>query len=90
MPRDAAPTLALRLTALTLLLRPMGPWDVRPSILMVAAAALLFPRVLASQATWYVLAALVAVRYVTTWFLVLVYSEVPWAGAALDLIGNAT
>jgi len=59
--------IVLRLTALVLLLRPMGPWGVRPVILGAAALAIMVPRVLKTPATWYVISALVAVRIVTDW-----------------------
>lgn len=59
--------LALRLTALVLLLRPMGPWAVRPLILVLAGVALLSPRALERSVTWYAMAALVAVRIVADW-----------------------
>ena len=36
----------LRLTAIALLLRPMGPWFVRPVILAAAAIVLISPRAL--------------------------------------------
>ena len=60
-------SVALRLTAIELLLRPLGPWAARPLALGLAALALLFPRVLRSQATWLALAALVAVSIVVEW-----------------------
>ena len=47
--RSAAPTpldTALRLTAIALLLRPMGQWFVRPAILGAAALLLISPRAL--------------------------------------------
>ena len=59
--------LALRLTAIDLLLRPMGPWGVRPLILAIAGLALLLPRVLRAPATWYALAGLVTARVVADW-----------------------
>lgn len=59
--------LALRLTALTLLLRPMGPWTVRPLILLCAGVALLSPRALLRPLTWYTLAALIALRIAADW-----------------------
>ncbi|HEY1304040.1 MAG TPA: hypothetical protein VGF24_10855 [Vicinamibacterales bacterium] len=59
--------LALRLTALTLLLRPMGPWTVRPLILLCAGVALLSPRALLRPLTWYALAALIALRIAADW-----------------------
>lgn len=67
MARNEPALLALRLTALTLLLRSMGPWGVRPLILAVAGAALLFPRALESRATWFGLAALVTLRIAADW-----------------------
>lgn len=59
--------LALRLTALTLLLRPMGPWTVRPLILLCAGVALLSPRALLRPLTWYALAAFIALRIAADW-----------------------
>jgi hypothetical protein len=59
--------LALRLTALVLLLRPMGPWTLRPLILAVAGLAILSPRVLASSWTWFALTTLLAARIVADW-----------------------
>jgi hypothetical protein len=59
--------IVLRLTAIILLMRPMGPWGVRPLILGLAGLALAMPRVLRAPATWYVLAALVAVRIIVDW-----------------------
>jgi hypothetical protein len=59
--------LALRLTAIELLLRPMGPWGVRPLILVTAGFVLLFPRALGSALSWYALAGLVAARVIADW-----------------------
>jgi hypothetical protein len=59
--------LSLRLTALTLLLRPMGPWAIRAAILSVAVLALLTPRVLLASSTWMVLSLLIAVRIGWDW-----------------------
>ena len=59
--------LALRLTAVELLLRPLAPWATKPLALGLAALALLFPRVLRSQAAWLALAALVAVSIAIDW-----------------------
>jgi hypothetical protein len=59
--------LALRLTALVLLLRPMGPWALRPLILAVAGLAILSPRALMSSWTWGALTALLAARIVADW-----------------------
>jgi hypothetical protein len=59
--------LVLRLTAVELLLRPLGPWATKPVTLGLAALALLFPRVLRAPATWLALAALVAVSIAADW-----------------------
>ena len=59
--------LILRLTAVELLLRPMGPWGVRPLILAAAGLALLIPRTLSSSFTWYVLTALLTARIIADW-----------------------
>src|SRR5262245_33531587 len=66
-PSEWCVPLALRLTALTLLLRPMGPWTVRPLILLCAGVALLSPRALLRPLTWYALAALIALRIAADW-----------------------
>ena len=47
---------ALRLTAIALLLRPMGPWFVRPAILAAAVLVLIFPRALRQWQVWGALA----------------------------------
>ena len=57
----------LRLTAIALLLRPMGPWFVRPAILAAAAVVLIAPRALRTPAVWATLFALVAVRIADDW-----------------------
>src|SRR5262245_30749352 len=57
----------LPLTAVILLLRPMGPWGVRPLILGLAGLAIALPRVLRAPATWYTLAILVMVRIFADW-----------------------
>jgi hypothetical protein len=59
--------LPLRLTAIALLLRPMGPWYVRPLVLALAAAVLISPRVLKTPATWAALSALTALRILEDW-----------------------
>jgi hypothetical protein len=59
--------LILRLTAVELLLRPMGPWGVRPLILAAAGWALLSPRALTSAVTWYVLTTLLTARIIADW-----------------------
>lgn len=58
---------ALRLTAIALLLRPMGPWFVRPAILGLAALVLVSPRVLRTPGVWAAAAALVALRIADDW-----------------------
>jgi hypothetical protein len=58
---------ALRLTAIALLLRPMGPWFVKPAILGLAALVLVSPRVLRTPGVWAGAAALVAVRIADDW-----------------------
>jgi hypothetical protein len=57
----------LRLTAIALLLRPMGPWFVRPAILAAAALVLISPRALRTPAVWAGVAILVAVRIADDW-----------------------
>ena len=57
----------LRLTAIALLLRPMGPWFVRPAVLAAAALVLIAPRVLRTPAVWAIVAVLVAVRIADDW-----------------------
>jgi len=58
---------ALRLTAIALLLRPMGPWFVRPGILGLAAVVLISPRLLRTPGVWAALAALVTLRIADDW-----------------------
>ncbi len=60
-------SIVLRLTAIILLLRPMGPWWVAPFILSLAGLALILPRILHAPATWYALALLVAARIAEDW-----------------------
>jgi hypothetical protein len=60
-------SLALRLMAVELLLRPLGHWAPRPVALGLAALALLFPKVLRAPATWLALSALVAVSIALEW-----------------------
>jgi hypothetical protein len=59
--------LSLRLTALTLLLRPMGPIGVRATILGLAVLALVVPRVLVSPFTWGALTLLIVWRIAWDW-----------------------
>jgi hypothetical protein len=62
-PRD----IALCLTAIALLLRPMGPWFVRPAILAVAVLMILSPALLRSALAWSAIAAMIAVRIADDW-----------------------
>ena len=57
----------LRLTAVALLLRPMGPWFVRPVVLAAAALVLVSPRALRTPAVWAALSVLVALRIADDW-----------------------
>ena len=57
----------MRLTAIALLLRPMGPWFVRPAVLAAAALVLISPRVLRTPAVWAAVAALIALRIADDW-----------------------
>jgi len=58
---------ALRLTAIALLLRPMGGWFVRPAILAAAVLMLVFPRVLRQPIVWGGVAVLTAIRISGDW-----------------------
>jgi hypothetical protein len=58
---------ALRLTAVVVLLRPMGAWYVRPAILGLAALALVSAGALRLSVVWLSLAGLIAVRIVADW-----------------------
>ena len=58
---------ALRLTAIALLLRPMGPWFVSPVILSAGVLVLIFPRALRSRAVWSTLALFIAIRIAADW-----------------------
>jgi hypothetical protein len=57
----------LRLTAITLLLRPMGPWFVLPVDLAAAALVLISPRVLSMPAVWLGIAVAIAIRIADDW-----------------------
>ncbi|HEX2453607.1 MAG TPA: hypothetical protein VHI99_07885 [Vicinamibacterales bacterium] len=57
----------LRLTAIALLLRPAGPWFVRPGVLAIAVLVLLSGRVLRAPLTWGILAILIATRIADDW-----------------------
>jgi hypothetical protein len=64
----AEPTaLALRLTAVEILLRPMGPGWILAPLVLVATLALLATPVLFSAWTWYAASALVAARILVDW-----------------------
>jgi hypothetical protein len=62
-PRD----IALCLTAVALLLRPMGPWFVRPVLLALPVLMILSPALLRSALTWGAIAILIAVRIADDW-----------------------
>jgi hypothetical protein len=66
-PALAPQALPLRLTAIAILLLPMGPWYVRPAILALAGAALLSSRVLFSTSVWIAATLLVGIRIVSDW-----------------------
>jgi hypothetical protein len=59
--------LALRLTLLDLLLRPIGDWCIRPAILAFAGAGLLIPGWLRRPLLWFALAGLTALRFWVDW-----------------------
>ncbi len=59
--------LALRLTLLELLLRPIGNWTIRPFILSLAIIGLLFPRHIRRPVLWLALAGLTGLRVVLDW-----------------------
>jgi len=58
---------ALRLTAIALLLRPMGPWFVRPAILAAAVVVLIVPRALRHPLVWGGVSLLIAIRIADDW-----------------------
>ena len=58
---------ALRLSAISLLLRPMGPWFVLPLVLAGAALVLISPRVLYTPAIWLGVAAAIGLRIADDW-----------------------
>ncbi len=58
---------ALRLTLLDFLLRPVGNWAIRPAVLALAAAGLLFPQCLRRPLLWASLAALTGLRVLYDW-----------------------
>ncbi|HZM93506.1 MAG TPA: hypothetical protein VFB92_08800 [Vicinamibacterales bacterium] len=64
---DAYVDVALRLTAIALLLRPMGPWFVRPMILALAVVVLIVPRALRHPLVWAGVGLLIALRIASDW-----------------------
>jgi hypothetical protein len=64
---DGPIAMPLRLTAIALLLRPMGPWYVRPAILALATIVLVSSRALRWAPLWGVLTLLVAARIASDW-----------------------
>ena len=65
-PTDAI-DIALRLTLIVLLLRPMGPWYVAAFVLLLAVVGLISVPAQRAPATWLVLAALIATHLVVDW-----------------------
>ena len=59
--------LALRLTLLALLLRPVGSGALRPALLLLAGTGLVFPAVLRKPGLWLALAALTGWRVIADW-----------------------
>lgn len=59
--------LPLRLTLLVLVLRPPGEGSLRAATWLVAGAALVFPSLILSARTWFVLAVLVGARIAVDW-----------------------
>jgi hypothetical protein len=59
--------LPLRLTAIALLLRPMGPWYVRPALLALACSVLVSHRAMQSRVVWSTATALVGIRIASDW-----------------------
>jgi hypothetical protein len=88
---DPALQLALRLTAIELLLRPTGPWTVKPLILIASGAALLWPRALNAAVVWYAIAALTAARIASDWPLAdnHIYLLAYWALAVALALGTS-
>jgi hypothetical protein len=59
--------LVLRLTLLEVLMRPLGFWAIRASLLLVALLGLLIPKVLRAPLTWLLLSALIAWELIDAW-----------------------
>jgi hypothetical protein len=64
---DQGPDLAPRLTLLLLLLVPLGGWQVRPVVLLLAGAGLLGATLLRAPALWLLLALLTGWRAISDW-----------------------
>ena len=62
-----AVNLALRLTLLDLLLRPVGNWAIRPVVLGLGVAGLLFPRLMRQPLLWAAIAGLAGLRVLLDW-----------------------
>jgi len=62
LPSSSAVDLALRLTLLALLLRPVGDWTLRPFVLLLACAGLLLPGALRKPALWWFLTLFTGLR----------------------------
>jgi hypothetical protein len=60
-------TLPLRLTLVVLVLRPPGDGPIKAATWLAAGAALVFPSLLTSARTWFILTALVIGRIATDW-----------------------
>jgi hypothetical protein len=60
-------SIALRLTLLDLLLAPIGQWNVRAAVLLIASVGLLHGGVLRSPVTWSTLSVLAAWRVFADW-----------------------
>jgi hypothetical protein len=89
----AGPTaLALRLTAVEILLRPMGPGWILVPLLIAAILPLLSTAALSSAWTWFAVAALVAARIVADWPLPdnHIYLLAYWCFAIALALGSAT
>jgi hypothetical protein len=59
--------LALRLTLLDLLLRPIGYWETRPFVLTLAVIAFLLPNQVKNPVIWFALTFLAALRLLLAW-----------------------
>jgi len=57
----------LRLTAIAVLLRPMGPWFVQPALLALGAVALISRQWLRSSSLWGAVALAIAIRIADDW-----------------------